>query len=172
MSSSTLAAQTALVGAPADKTLDIGQEHRATSGLGITPSSLRSAEAGPTPYKIAQGSPVDTAQYYYSQFWSEMPGKNGISVPYIGGLLNDLAIPFVEMFNRNKVPKDCSNQALYMASMFKQYGYDAWIHTGNGHAWFSVIIQGERWYGDTWAHKSKLQKDNVWKEEGSGYSLL
>lgn len=72
-----------------------------------------------------------------------MPNRHPI------GTINDLLKPFL-----GGIPKDCSDQAIYMAEGFKTYGYQSGLVTADSwhgsHAYFYVVINGTRYYGDTW----------------------
>jgi hypothetical protein len=89
------------------------------------------------------GESLPEANAWYRQLRDGMANRHPI------GWINDVLKPFL-----GGVPQDCSDQALYMASGFKRYGYQSGIVTANSwhgsHAYFYVIINGEKYYGDTW----------------------
>jgi hypothetical protein len=123
------------------------------------------------PMMLAQAmSARDQAENIYDSARENMPGRNGHDSPF-GGTINDLAQPFVEfgayLGFPVQVPKNCSEQALYMADQFKANGFNARIHYSDGHAWFSVVVDGQRLYGDTWKGWQSLDSQSPDTEVGS-----
>jgi hypothetical protein len=137
-------------------------------------ASTFSATQKSAPLVLANNSlNVNHAQHLYDFARNNMPGRNGFDSA-IAGVLNDLSQPFSQFFNRlgftHEVPKNCSEQALYMADQFHRHGYPTSIHYSRGHAWFSVEINGTRYYGDTWQGWTNLDTKEPDKAEG-GYRL-